>query len=258
VTQAAWNVEGLARLEPYRTGTGRRGQCERGRPKRSQPTGQSAPKSRGTRPRWFGVGGHFCHVRNARQPRARSGISTGFQVLPSPLSSGTHLAGECVNRPNSRCRGHVAGGLVADRRSRRRITDERDDKHRRLPVAVVVLTMAMEASGAGPSAADVRFCNAETKSATAPRPSSPVPSPTPPPASGDNPTAGRVTGTPAAPLPGMVPQPQPAPPPAGATENPTAGRITGTPSMQGMDPAGQSDAAFRQAYVDCLRRRSGS
>jgi hypothetical protein len=46
-----------------------------------------------------------------------------------------------------------------------------------------------------------------------------------------------------------VGQPQPAPPPAGSTENPTAGRITVTPSVQGMDPLGQSDAAFKQAYV---------
>jgi hypothetical protein len=129
-----------------------------------------------------------------------------------------------------------------------------------LPLAVFVLAMPMAAYAAEPSAADFVFCNAEAKAATAatPRPSSPVPSPTPPPASSGNPTAGRSTGTPGAPQPGMIPHPQPAPPPAGSTENPTAGRITGTPSVQGMDPLGQSDAAFRQAYVDCLRRRSGS
>jgi hypothetical protein len=124
-----------------------------------------------------------------------------------------------------------------------------------LPVAAFVLGTAEAAYAAEPSAADFAACNAEAKSASAAtaKPLSPTP-----PASVQNPTAGRITGTPGATEPGMAPNPQPAPPPAGSPGNPTAGRITGTPSVQGMDPIGQSDAAFRQAYVDCLRRRSGS
>ena len=94
---------------------------------------------------------------------------------------------------------------------------------------LLIGTLACSAFAASPSKADMDYCNqkaAEVSKASPVSPSAKPPS----------------TGTPGA--------------------NPSGGRITDstqpgvTPSQLGMAPVGESDPAYRQAYLACINERS--
>jgi hypothetical protein len=140
---------------------------------------------------------------------------------------------------------------------------------------VSLLALGSLAEAAAPVQADFDVCNTEARARTASpsaapaterdgaaKPGSPVSpsaapatkSPTPPPTSGDT---GTKPGTPVSPSAA----------PTDATKTPPPPSTTGTPSgtssassapdalSRGMAAAGQSDPAFKQAYMDCMKRR---
>jgi len=129
-------------------------------------------------------------------------------------------------------------------------------------VATALLTIgtfAGGASAAGPSKADMEFCN--QKAAQASKPSPVQPSTTNQPAK--QPSTGTQTddskpGTPVS--PGVPVQRAPATPQAG--NNPSGGRITDssqpgmTASQSGMAPIGEIDSAYKQAYLACISERT--
>jgi len=110
-------------------------------------------------------------------------------------------------------------------------------------------TLAGGALAAGPSKTDMDFCNQKAAQVSK---ASPVQ-----PGTKDSASAPKDnTGGPVA--PGTAARPQPGGP-QGA--NPTGGRITDSgqpgisPSQLGMAPVGETDPAYRQAYLACVNER---
>jgi hypothetical protein len=139
---------------------------------------------------------------------------------------------------------------------------------------VSLLAFAGLAEAAEPKQADFDVCNREaqaragspsaapaTEREGASKPGTPVSpsaapatkSPSPPPTSGDT---GTRPGTPVSPSAAPTDAPKTPPPPS------TTGTPSGTSSAStsdhlsgGMAAAGESDAAFKRAYMDCMKRR---
>jgi hypothetical protein len=124
-------------------------------------------------------------------------------------------------------------------------------------------TLAGAAWAAEPSKGDKDFCNqkaAQVSKATPVKPGAGTtrqPAP-PPPASG--PSDSSKPGTPVS--PGTAAQPAPGTGNPQSGSNPTGGRMTdssqpGTPpSALGMAPIGETDQAYRQAYLACITQRT--
>ena len=116
-------------------------------------------------------------------------------------------------------------------------------------------TVAGVAWAATPTKGDIDFCNqkaAQASKATPVQPSAgttrqPAPAPTTP-------------GTPVS--PGTAAQPAPGTGSPQPGSNPTGGRVTdssqpGIPASQlGMAPIGETDPAYRQAYLACINERA--
>ncbi len=125
-------------------------------------------------------------------------------------------------------------------------------------IGTELLTLTSLASGAlalGPSKADMDSCNLKAAQVTKATPVQPSTSsqPATPPATAMQTDTGKP-GTPVS--PGSATQPAPATPQP--STNPSGGRITdssppGTPPSElGMAPIGESDPAYRQAYLACI------
>ena len=130
-------------------------------------------------------------------------------------------------------------------------------------IATGILTIGILAGAAWaatPSKGDTDFCNqkaAQVSKATPVQPGAGTtrqPAPTGGPADSSKPGTPVSPGTAAQPAPGTG-SPQPG-------SNPTGGRMTdssqpGTPpSALGMAPIGETDPAYRQAYLACLNERT--
>jgi hypothetical protein len=112
-----------------------------------------------------------------------------------------------------------------------------------------------QARASSPSAAPATEREGATKPGTpvSPSASPTTKSPSPPPTSGDTATK---PGTPVSPSAAPTDAPKTPPPPS------TTGRPSGTSSAstsdqlsRGMAAAGQSDPAFKRAYMDCMKGR---
>ena len=108
---------------------------------------------------------------------------------------------------------------------------------------------------ATPSKGDMDFCNQKAAQVSKATPVQPGAGTTPPP------TTGRPADKPGTPVsPGTAAQPGTASPQPGS--NPTGGRATdssqpGTPPSElGMAPIGETDRAYRQAYLACINERA--
>src|SRR5262245_58840436 len=115
--------------------------------------------------------------------------------------------------------------------------------------------LASSAVAAGPSKADMDFCNQKAAQAAKPSPVQP--------GTGSQPAKPPVTGMqadenkPGTPVsPGQAVQP--APPASQSGSNPSGGRVTdssppGTPPSElGMAAIGETDPAYRQMYLACI------
>jgi hypothetical protein len=115
---------------------------------------------------------------------------------------------------------------------------------------------AAQVVAVNPSAAPAPGREGSTKPGTPVSPSAAPAekSPSPPPPSGD---PGTRPGTPVSPSAAPTDAPKAPPPPSSATGT-TSGTSSASTSDQlsrGMSAAGQSDPAFKQAYMDCMKRR---
>jgi hypothetical protein len=138
---------------------------------------------------------------------------------------------------------------------------------------VSLLAFASLAQAAEPKQADFDVCNREaqaragspspapTEREGASKPGTPVSpsaapatkSPSPPPMSGD---AGTRRGTPVSPSAAPTDAPKTPPPPSTTgTPSGTSSASTSDRLSHGMAAAGQSDPAFKRAYIDCMKRR---
>jgi hypothetical protein len=143
---------------------------------------------------------------------------------------------------------------------------------------VSLLAFGSIADAAGPAQADFDVCNREahaqaaspsatpaTGGDTATKPGTPV-SPsaapatktpvTPSPAPTPRADTGTKPGTPVSPsaAPGIETPTTPSPAPTSAAGT-SSGSSASNDSTRGMAAAGQADPAFRQAYMDCMKRR---
>jgi len=124
-------------------------------------------------------------------------------------------------------------------------------------------TLAGAAWAATPSKGDMDFCNqkaAQVSKATPVQPGAGTTrQPVPPPPTG-GPADSSKPGTPVS--PGTTAQPAPGTGSPQPGSNPTGGRMTdssqpGTPPSElGMAPIGETDPAYRQAYLVCLNERT--
>jgi hypothetical protein len=124
-------------------------------------------------------------------------------------------------------------------------------------------TLAGAAGAAQPSKGDMDFCNqkaAQVSKATPVQPGAGTTrQPSPPPTTG-GPADSSKPGTPVS--PGTTAQPAPGTGSPQPGSNPTGGRMTdsgqpGTPpSALGMAPIGETDRAYRQAYLACINERT--
>jgi hypothetical protein len=121
-------------------------------------------------------------------------------------------------------------------------------------------TLAGAAWAAEPTKADMDFCNQKAAQVSKPSPVQPgtnVQAATQPPTGGLSDS--RTPGTPVS--PGSA-QPRPGPGTPQPGNNPTGGRITdssqpGTPpSARGMASVGETDPAYRHAYLVCINERA--
>jgi hypothetical protein len=120
-------------------------------------------------------------------------------------------------------------------------------------------TLAGSAWAAEPTKADMDFCNQKAAQVSTPSPVQPgtgMQPATPPP------TSGLSDSTPGTPVSPGSAQPRPGPGSPQPGNNPTGGRITdssqpGTPpSARGMASVGETDPAYRQAYLVCINERT--
>jgi hypothetical protein len=128
-----------------------------------------------------------------------------------------------------------------------------------LLAGVGIAAMAVFAGGvsaAPPTQADIDLCNQKAAEAARTANSGQTAMSQQPGAPGNNPTGGRITDST---QPGTEPGSGGTQP--GREVNPTGGRITDStqpgsaPSMMGMAPMGQTNSAYRQAYVVCMSQR---
>ena len=128
-------------------------------------------------------------------------------------------------------------------------------------VGMGLLTIGILTGGvlaAGPSKADMDFCNQKAAQVAAPSPVKPSThnQPAKPPSTGMQ-TDTSTRDTPVS--PGAPVQPAPVTPQPG--NNPSGGRTTDSsqpgipPSQLGMAPYGEIDIAYRQAYLACINAR---
>src|SRR5262245_15546698 len=153
--------------------------------------------------------------------------------------------------------GHIISTEVVRGRGRRRRLMIRSSM-----IAMSLMTVGAFAGGAlavGPSRADMDFCNQKAAEVTKPSPVQP--------STHNQPATAPRTGMPTGEIakPGTPVSPgapvQPAPPTAQPDKNPSGGRISDStlpgipPSQLGMAPIGESDSAYRQAYLACINER---
>jgi hypothetical protein len=114
---------------------------------------------------------------------------------------------------------------------------------------------AAQAMAANPSAAPATGREGNTKPGTPVSPSAAPDTKTPSPA----PESGDTTTRPGTPVsPSAAPTDAPKTPPPPSTTGMTSGTSSASTSDQlsrGMSASGQSDPAFKQAYMDCMKRR---
>jgi hypothetical protein len=124
-------------------------------------------------------------------------------------------------------------------------------------------TLAAAAWAATPSKADMDFCNQKAAQVSKAAPVQPGAGTTRQPARPPTTSGAADSNKPGTPVsPGTAAQPAPGTgsPPSGS--NPTGGRMTdssqpGTPpSALGMAPIGETDQAYRQAYLACITERT--
>jgi hypothetical protein len=131
-------------------------------------------------------------------------------------------------------------------------------KKRWMVIWTQLLTLTSLTGGAlaiGPTKADMESCNQKAAQVTKATPVQPSASgqPATPPSTG-TPTDTSKPGTPVSPGPAA----QPAPPTPQPGNNPSGGRMTDSstpgvpPSELGIAPMGESDPAYRQAYLACI------
>jgi hypothetical protein len=191
----------------------------------------------------------------------------GARTLPEPLRPikgciRTFLPGKEFTSSESPCpkgassMGLLTGMEVAAKGIVRTLRKEGAMKYESLIGTVLTVgTLAGAALAASPTKADMDFCNmkaAEVSKGTPVQPGTtatrqPAPSSTPP-------------GTPVS--PGTTAQPAPGTGSPQPGSNPSGGRITDSsppgisPSQLGMDPIGETDQGYRQAYLSCIADRT--